>query len=93
MPQELEALLRKSLDDVDRARKTQIAAGALFLCLFVAMTFWISRTAGTNDVRTVVTDSAKLVAFVVGFCTFAICLFVARMTQKILKAIELLSQK
>jgi hypothetical protein len=93
MPQELEALLRKSLDDVDRARKKQLAAGALFLGLFVAMAFWIGRAASANDVRTVVTDSAKLVAFVVAFCTFAICVFVARMTQKILKAIELLSQK
>jgi hypothetical protein len=93
MPQELEVVLRKSLDDVDRAKKRQIVAGALFLCLFVGWALWISRTARVNDVRVVVTESAQLVAFVVAFCTFAICVFVARMTQKILKAIELLSQK
>ena len=93
MPQELETLLRKSLDDVDRARKKQIAAGAVFLGLFVAMAFRISFTAGGNDVRAVVRESFQLVAFVIGFCAFAICVFIARMTQKILKAIELLSQK
>jgi hypothetical protein len=93
MPQELELILRKSLDDVGRARKRQIAVGALFLCLSVAMAFRISFTAGTNDVRALVRESFQLIAFVIGFCTFAICVFVARMTQKILKAIELLSQK
>ena len=46
---------------------------------------------GDAERRTLRAD-VFFMAYTVGFCTLGICLFITRMTLKILKAIELLSK-
>lgn len=97
MSQQIEAVLRKTLDDVDRTRRRQIAAGAIFLLAFLVQTVSVittlHRSGATNDLRVTLIAGAELMAFAVGFCTLGICVFVSRMTRKILQAIELLSKE
>ncbi len=96
MSQEMEKILRKSLDDVDRARKLQLAGFVIFLLAFLLQTWSViatlHRQAVTTDLRVTLIASVQLMAFTVGFCTFGVCIFISRMTKKILQAIELLSK-
>jgi hypothetical protein len=94
MSQELDATLRKSLDDVDRIRKRQRAAMVFFMLAFVAAVIWLahlSRSSST-DVRTVLGAAVFVIAAELGYCTFALTLHISRMTRRILKAIELSSK-
>ena len=99
MSQELEMILRKSLNEVDRSRKLQIAGFAFsflffLLCLIsVRLTLGRVHNVATPDLlRVTLVADVELMTFTVAFCTFGICFFISRMTKKILKAIELLSK-
>jgi hypothetical protein len=96
MPEETEMILRKSLDEVDRIRRRQIVGLVIFLLLFLLQAGILilkpSRLRVEPDLRATLTWNAELMLFTVGFCTFGVCLFITRMTSKILKAIELSSK-
>ena len=97
MSQEMETILRKSLDDVDRIQKRQVAGVVVFLLLFLAQAFSFFATihrAATETIpaRGTVGLGISLMVFTVGFCTFGITFFISRMTKRNLKAIELLSK-
>lgn len=95
MSQEMETILRKSLDDVDRIQKRQVAGFVVFLLLFLlqAFSFFAAiHQAATIPPRGTVGLGISLMVFTVGFCTFGITFFISRMTKRILKAIELLSR-
>jgi hypothetical protein len=98
MPQDLESILRKSLDDVDRSQKWQIAGLAIFLVLFVLHAYgFVSIIHGGGGEASIVTRRTVFmgivsVIFTLGCCTFAITLSISRMTKRLLKAIELSSK-
>jgi hypothetical protein len=102
MSQEMETILRKSLDDVDRVRKWQITGLVLFLLFFLlqvaSVIGTLHKSGWTNQIPTIAALRVTLIAgvilmaYTVGFCTLGICIFISRMTKKILKAIELLSK-
>jgi hypothetical protein len=97
MSQDLETILRKSLDDVDRSQKWQMAGLVIFL-LFLALHAFAFITAVHAGKETSVPNARALtmgiisVMFMVGVCTFGITFFVSRMTKRVLKAIELSSK-
>lgn len=100
MSQEMETILRKSLDDVDRIQKWQAAGFAILLLLFLLHAFaFIFAVHGGQEgasaalpTREIIGRGILLIVFTVGFCTFGITFFISRIAKKILKAIELLSK-
>jgi len=97
MSQEMETILRKSLDDVDRIQKRQVAGFVIFLLLFLLQAFSLFATIHGNAGKAIPAEGTvglgiSLMVFTVGFCTFGITFFISRMTKRILKAIELMSK-
>jgi hypothetical protein len=97
MSQDLEQVLRKSLDEVDRTQKWQYAGLTIFLLfLLVHMYAFIGMSHGGSEAsppsRQTVAMGIFSVILMVGVCTFGITVFVSRMTRRILKAIELSSK-
>lgn len=97
MPQEMDNILRKSLDEVDRVQKWQIAGLVIFLLFLLVHTFaFIGMVHGGAasaplSPRTVGMGILSLM-FMVGVCTFGVTYCISRMTKRILKAIELSSR-
>jgi hypothetical protein len=94
--QELDSVLRKSLDEVDRARKRQWVYLALcFSCLVLFMISIMKTAANIGDTRLI---AEVLVGALISVLTnilvvLGLSLFINRMTNKILKAIELISKE
>lgn len=96
MNEEMEKVLRKSLDEVDRARKRQWAY--LALCLACLLLFLFSIWGTAHNVGDVRLGPEVVVAAILAILTnvlvvLGLSLFINRMTNKILKAIELLSKQ
>lgn len=98
MAEEMDTILRKSLDEVDRARKRQWVYLALcFGCLsFFLLSIWT--TAQNNQALRPGLGPEVLVGAIISILTnilviLGLSLFINRMTNKILKAIELLSKQ
>lgn len=99
MTDEMDNVLRKSLDEVDRTRKRQwvyLALSFVLLSLFL-----ISTVKTAEDHGAMVGDTRLFAAVVTGaillvltniLTILGLSLFINRMTNKILKAIELLSK-
>ena len=92
MSQDLENILRKSLSEVDHARKRFIL---VFLILFFAVQaglVWLGHLSQTADVKTMLICSVAVL--LVGEVATAVVSWsvVTAMTRKMLKAIELLSK-
>ena len=97
MPQDMENILRKSLDEVDRVQKWQITGLVIFLLFLVVHAFaFIGMVHGGAEAapltRRTVGMGILSVMFMVGVCTFGVTYFISRMTKRILKAIELSSR-
>ncbi|HTX14437.1 MAG TPA: hypothetical protein VMD77_04015 [Candidatus Baltobacteraceae bacterium] len=97
MAEEMETILRKSLDAVNRSQRWQMA-GLLFFLLFLVLhllTFIGAVHAGHEiqpvTARTVAMGIFSVLLMVVA-CAFGITFFISRMTKRILKAIELSSK-
>lgn len=98
MSQEHEAILRTSLDTVDRFRRRAIAGVAvLFVVTVVALASLMGAAAsaagGAQGLTKVVFTSVAAQMVFVALCTVLVTLQVTRMTKTILKAIELTSTK
>lgn len=95
MSGEMDEVLRRSLDEVDRARKRQwIYLAVSFICLACFLiSIWLT-TVNTGHFRlgVDVLVGTLTVALTNIFIVVALSLFINRMTRKILKAIELLSK-
>jgi hypothetical protein len=95
MTQELDNILRKSLDEVDRIRKRQWAyLGLCFCCLWLFVWSMMVTAHNVGDAHLV---AEVLIGAIVSILTnilvvLGLSLFINRMTNKILKAIELLSK-
>lgn len=99
MTEEMDNVLRKSLDEVDRARKRQWIYLALFFVLLSLYLINIVKTAENHGAM--VGDTRLFAAVLVGaillvltniLTILGLSLFINRMTNRILKAIELVSK-
>ena len=97
MTDEMETILRKSLDAVDRSQKWQMAGLVIFLLLVLLHLFtFIAAVHGGHEIQAVTARAVGMgimsVLLLVVACTFGITFFISRMTKRILKAIELSSR-
>jgi hypothetical protein len=95
MADDLETLVRKSLDVVDRSRRfAAISAGVVFVLFVLTLGFLFAHARvgdpGASKVLWVAT--AAQMAFV-GLCTALVAGHVTRMTKAVLRAIELAAHK
>lgn len=96
MTQEMDNILRKSLDEVDRTRKRQWAYLALSLCcllLFVWSMLVTAHNIGDAHLAAEVLIGAIICVLTNILVVLGLSLFINRMTNKILKAIELSSKQ
>ena len=105
MSEEIETILRKSLNEVDRSRRWQIAGLVILVLAFVLQAWGVTaalhgmkpQTAETMhlaaELRLMLRAGLWFMVYTVGFCTLGICFFVSRMTKKVLRAIELASSR
>jgi hypothetical protein len=95
MSEEMDNILRKSLDEVDRIRKRQWAYLALcFCCLWLFVWSMMVTAHNIGDTHLV---AEVLIGAIISILTnilvvLGLSLFINRMTNKILKAIELSSK-
>jgi hypothetical protein len=96
MTEELDNILRKSLNEVDRIRKRQWAYLALcFCCLWLFVWSMMVTAHNIGDTHLV---AEVLIGAIISILTnilvvLGLSLFINRMTNKILKAIELSSRQ
>jgi hypothetical protein len=96
MTQEMDSVLRKSLDEVDRTKKRQWAYLALCFCaltLFVVSLMKTAANIGDHRLMTEVLVGALISILTNILVVLGLSLFINRMTNKILKAIELSSKR
>ena len=92
MTDEMDNILRKSLDEVDRIRKRQWAYLALCFCclwLFVWSMMVTAHNIGDSHLVAEVLIGAIISVLTNILVVLGLSLFINRMTNKILKAIEL----
>jgi hypothetical protein len=95
MTDEMDNILRKSLDEVDRIRKRQWAYLALCFCclwLFVWSMMVTAHNIGDSHLVAEVLIGAIISVLTNILVVLGLSLFINRMTNKILKAIELSSK-
>jgi hypothetical protein len=97
MAEDMETILRKSLDAVDRSQRWQMAGMVIFLLLLLLhLVAFMAAVHGGHDAQNVSPRAIGMgifsVLLMVVACTFGITFFVSRMTKRILKAIELSSK-
>jgi hypothetical protein len=103
MTDDMESVLRRSLDEVDRARKRQwayLVVSVSFLALFVVASVEVSHNlevardfAGDYRLSAGVFLGAVISILTNILVILGLSLFINRMTSRILKAIELLSKQ
>jgi hypothetical protein len=97
MSEEMDVILRRSLDELDRLRTRQLVGLLVVIALFLSLAFGIVLTLRQNhpepEFWRMLIANAELMTFNVAFGVLGICLFMTRMTKKILKAIELSSKQ
>jgi len=96
MTEDMEAVLRRSLDEIDRTRKRQ---WILLISSFCALALFLLGVAGTaknvGDHRLLgqVMGSVLVSLLTSVLVVIVLAMFITHMTKKILKAIELLSRE
>jgi biotin transporter BioY len=93
MTQDLETILRKSLDQTDRSIKVLLACWFFMAVAVVAGLLWLAHLSNTADVKAMIVASVVIILLALSVNLTLTCVFVAAMTRKTLKAIELLSKK
>ncbi len=96
MAEEMDNVLRRSLDEVDRTRKIQWVLLVLSFCglaLFLYGVLGTAKNAGEPRLVGQVMVSVFVSMLTNVLVVLGLGIFISRMTKKILKAIELLSKK
>jgi hypothetical protein len=91
----MDEILRKSLDEVDRTRKRQwiyLTVSSLCLALFVISIIKTGANAGDFRMVGAILAGAVLLALTNVLLVVGLSLFINRMTNRILKAIDLTSK-
>jgi hypothetical protein len=93
MTQDLETILRKSLDEADRSIKIMLPIFVIELAGVVAGVLWVDHLSKTSDVKTMLLISLVVIVLAQANSLLLSCVFVTAMTRKTLKAIDLLSKE
>lgn len=97
MTEDMEAILQKSLNAVDRSQKWQVAGLVIFVLLVLLHLFTFvqlmhgGHAAEPPSARAIGMGIFSVLLMVIA-CTFGVTFFISRMTKRILKAIELSSK-
>jgi hypothetical protein len=94
MTQEVEGILRKSLDEINRMRKRQAVAFVILLFTVMGWLLWLGRLGASPviDIGKTIAVAACFVVFVMTYVGMAIAMVITKMTTKMLSAIELVSK-
>jgi hypothetical protein len=85
-----EALLRRSLEAIDSIRRRMLIAGYVAVAGAFAAFLWLSHVASTStNVKSVVMAAVLALTCLIAWSTFALGIFITRMTGRILRAIDL----
>ena len=84
-----DAALRKSLDAIDGVRRRMLLGGYLAVGGTFGAFFWLDHVARTSaNVKSVLMAAVLALTFVIAWSTFALAVFILRMTRRVLRAIE-----
>jgi hypothetical protein len=90
MSEEQATVLRRSLDAVDHIRRRIFLAGLAVVAGTFGAYFWLDHIARTSDnLKQLIMASVLALTCVIAWSTFALAIFLARMTRTILRAIHL----
>ena len=91
---ESETVLRVSLDAIDGLRRRLMWAGLLAVAGTIGAFFWLDHIIQTSaNVNNVVMAAVLALTCVIAWSTFALAIFMARMTRRVLRAVDLASPK
>ena len=87
-------VLRKSLDAIDAIRRRIMFAGGIAVVGTLGAFYWLTHVARTrNDLESVLMAAVLAQTFLVAWSTFALAVFITRMTRRVLRAIDLASKR
>jgi hypothetical protein len=94
MSQETETALRKSLDAIDSFRRRITVIGWLTAAFTFGAYLWLAYVARTsNDLKRLLMTAVFALTCIIAWSTYALAVFLVRMTKRILRAIELASRE
>jgi len=90
MREESEDILRRSLEAIDGVRRRIVWAGYLVVAGAFGAFFWLTYVARTSDnIKKLLMAAVLALTCVIAWSTFALAIFIVRMTKRILRAIDL----
>ena len=88
------SVLRNSLDAIDSLRRRVLLAGWFAVAATFGAFLWLDHVARASaGVRSLVMAAVLALTCVIAWSAFALAIFIARMTKRILRAIDLASTK
>lgn len=95
MPNQADSeVLRKSLDAIDGLRRRLMWTGFVSVGSTIAAFVWLDRiVASSGNINNVVMAAVLAVTCVIAWSTFALAIFMARLTKRVLRAIDLAATK
>ena len=86
---ESETLLRKSLEGIQAIRHRLLLAGYVAVAGTMVAFYWLSHVANTStNVKSVVMAAVLALTCLTAWSTFALGIFITRMTGRIIRAID-----
>ena len=90
MDAQFDSPLRRSLDAIDAARRRAYATFAAGWVATAIAAFWFAHVLRTaNDFKAALSAAVVALFFAIMMAAYAVMLYVARMTKRILRAIEI----
>jgi len=94
MSEEQETVLRRSLDAIDHIRRRVFLAGTVAVAGALGAYLWLDHVARTSDsLKKLIMAAVLALTCVIAWSTFALAVFLARMTRTILRAIQLAGEE
>ena len=91
---ESETVLRASLDAIDGVRRRLMWAGYIAVLATILAFFSLDHRIRTgSNINGVIMSAALAVTCVISWSTFAVSIFITRMTKRILRAIDLAANR
>jgi hypothetical protein len=85
-----EAILRRSLDAIDGLRRRLMWGGYVAVAATVLAFVWLDQIARTDaNPRSLLMAAVLALTCVIAWSTYALAIFITRMTRRILRAIDL----
>jgi IS1 family transposase len=85
-----EAILRRSLDAIDGLRRRLLWTGYVAVAATILAFIWLDHVARTSEsLRSLMMAAVLAITCVIAWSTYALAIFITRMTRRILRAIDL----